>query len=285
MTAIDDVGNFQIYKYDGMHFNPVPGVGGIHISAAPGGIGVVAANHQITIYADFTPLPGYATAVASGWVIGCDPPDPSGKGRRIYRWDGGSQNWSSVPGLATSITVDLNGVPWVVNGLGQIFKWNGSAFARFPLANDSFVASSVASGSKDNETWAIRKSDSTIWNWNGSAWIQTAGNASKIALFSHLDACGDHLPWIINASQKISQYTHQPGCAPGQFGQVNGAALDMSTDYVLGADGVVYSWTNGTWTPYRTSPWGTNTRIGAGPNGLFAASTSQLGIQRIDLPQ
>jgi hypothetical protein len=53
------------------------------------------------------------------------------------------------------------------------------------------------------------------------------------------------------------------------------AAVDISTDFAVGADGMIYQWDpkSSIWQPFNQAPFGTNTRLGAWTNGLFAMST------------
>ena len=64
-------------------------------------------------------MPGSATDVGDGWVIGTDRRHG---GYGIYRWNG--YDWGRVSGGAVQIggTYDQ---PWVVNNRGEQFFWNG----------------------------------------------------------------------------------------------------------------------------------------------------------------
>jgi len=64
-------------------------------------------------------MPGTATDVGDGWVIGTDR--RSG-GYGIYRWNG--RDWSRVAGGAVRIGGTYE-QPWVVNNRGEKFIWNG----------------------------------------------------------------------------------------------------------------------------------------------------------------
>ena len=64
-------------------------------------------------------MPGSATAVGDGWVIGTDR---RGGGYGIYRWSG--RSWQRVPGGAVSIGGSYE-QPWVINDRGEQFHWNG----------------------------------------------------------------------------------------------------------------------------------------------------------------
>jgi hypothetical protein len=226
-------------------------------------------------------------AVASGWILGCTAQVPDNYD--VLEWDAVQGTFDQAGGSwASSISVDLNGNPWVVNNIGQIYKWNGLGFTAF--GGTSFVASSVASGSNDNETWAIR-SDGAVCNWadagSGPDWICVEGaGASKVAVFSAPTAsCHDHVPWAINSNHTVYVYMHPFGCDPGGFLPVKTGtvALDITTDFILGMDGNVYAWNAATsvFNQYVAAPWGARTLIGGWIHGLFAASVDTHEVQMI----
>ena len=64
-------------------------------------------------------MPGSATDVGDGWVIGTDRRHG---GYGIYRWNG--HGWSRVSGGAVQIGGTYE-QPWVVNNRGEQFFWNG----------------------------------------------------------------------------------------------------------------------------------------------------------------
>jgi len=64
-------------------------------------------------------MPGTATDVGDGWVIGTDR--RSG-GYGIYRWSG--RDWRRVPGGAVKIGGSF-AQPWIINNRGEQFFWNG----------------------------------------------------------------------------------------------------------------------------------------------------------------
>ncbi len=239
----------------------------------------------------FSTTNAQATAVGSAWVIGTNTMGSgsctAGTGDCGIFQATSSGAFAQIPNAgARSISVDLNGVPWIVNNAGQIFKWNGSAFAAF--GPSTFVASGVASGSIDTETWAIQKSDQTIFHWLGgtTGWSQITGNpapkALKIAVFSTLDpTCNTHLPVVLGNNQAIDFFS----CATSSFSVSNGAGFDLSTDYAVGTDGNIFHFNAGpaTWSPYILIPSGataSNTKIGAWIDGLWAmrTDTGQLSV-------
>lgn len=63
--------------------------------------------------------PGYATAIADGWVLGTDR---HAGGYGIYRWNG--YNWDRAPGTAVRIGGTYR-QPWVINDRNIRYEWNG----------------------------------------------------------------------------------------------------------------------------------------------------------------
>ena len=233
------------------------------------------------------PIPTASTSMGSGWAIGSDSKGTNGD-FGIYQFLGSPDfakgHWNEVSGGAVTVSVDLNKNPWIVNNAGQIYQWNGSSWTAF--GPSSFKASSVASGSSVSETWAIQKSDQTIFHWTGTnatngSWAQVpgfpAGNpppqGSKIAVFSAPDtSCGGsappHSPVVLGLNENI--YFYQ--CGQGAFTFANGAGTDISTDLAVGGDGNLYVWRGcgEGWGLYNAAPFGTNTRIGGWADGIFA---------------
>ena len=259
----------------------------------------------------WTSVPGCATAVGSGWVIGCGFPYPDPGGDGIYQWDLAGNTWHQIPNsFGVAISVDLNGNPWVINSSGLLYKWNGSGFSAFPVFDgnhQSFAISSVASGSMDTETWVVRKSDGSIWNWSAlSVWRQVPGAFGiKVAVFSDTHGACGHVPWVINAQTNVYQYSpgaYSPGagCALGTFSTPDPSAfaVDISTDFVVGTsavNGSMFQWdplantfnssppgsvqncqvpNPSSNTCYAPTAWGTCTKIGTGVNGIFAVDVT-----------
>lgn len=78
---------------------------------------------------DWRRMPGSATAIGDGWVIGTDR---RGGGYGIYRWNG--RGWTRVPGGAVSIGGSYD-EPWVINDRGEQFFWNGYDWDRARHSN------------------------------------------------------------------------------------------------------------------------------------------------------
>jgi hypothetical protein len=234
---------------------------------------------------NWTILPGAARSIGSGWAIGTNS---IGNDFVILQWSPATQTWSTASGGGgQTISVDLNGTPWVVNGVGDIYKWTGApwVWAGYGLGHNPGFAS-VASGSTDNETWATG-TDNTIWHWTGSAWTQVTGIGAgpKVVVFSTPDpTCGDHLPVILGTNSYFYFVGHSGACstyAPSA-NWPNGAGPDLTTDFAVGTDGNVYRWgPTGAWSYYVGAPWGLNTKIGAWGEGVYAMSTADGTVQQV----
>jgi hypothetical protein len=225
------------------------------------------------------PVVGCASAIGSGWAVGCGTP----LDLPVLQWQPASQMLvaANPAAAAASVSVDLNGNPWLVRGNGTIWKWNGSAFAAFH-SETRFCASSVASGSNDAETWAIGCGTmAQVYHWDGSgAWVlpDGAATAQKIAIFSTPDpATGAHLP-VVLGSAGTGIYFYQGSTR--LFSDHNGDGNDVTTDFAVGTDGAIWHWNAG-WTSYIAAPWGASTKIGAWANGVFAMDSGSGKIMQI----
>jgi hypothetical protein len=202
-----------------------------------------------TVPTGFYSIPSCMSPLGAGWGVAC-------RARTIWRWTWNSSSggalgaWSNVPGPSgvTTVSVDLNGNPWVIDSAGQIYKWNGSAFIAFgPI---SFVASSVASGSGDAETYAINASDHTIWRYSPlprGHWLRMSATqtATKIAVFSTPNGCAlplIHDPWIIDSNHNIYKGANVNCGGSVAFSQALGSALEITTDFIKSTDGLIYAW-------------------------------------------
>jgi hypothetical protein len=219
-----------------------------------------------------------ASYVGSGWVIGTTIIDNNGD-YGIYRYNPAATTWSQITAngaAARQVSVDLVGNPWVINSMGQIYKWSpGSLSFQAFHPETGFKAISVTSmGTYKNDagTWAIA-TDNTIWSWTGSAWRQTPNSfGTKIAIFSQSsagDGCGA-VPFVIGTDGLIYRYL----CSSDSFVYANGSGPDISTDFAVDWNGNVDWWnpTTLSFNYYINAPWGTDTRIGGWSNGLFASS-------------
>jgi len=75
---------------------------------------------------DWRRMPGSATDVGDGWVIGTDRRNG---GYGIYRWDG--HTWHRMPGAGVEIGGSYES-PWVINDRGERFRWTGYGWREEP---------------------------------------------------------------------------------------------------------------------------------------------------------
>ena len=67
------------------------------------------------------------TRIGDPWVLGVNQ---IGDDYGIWHWE--NSTWVAKPGTATQIAISPQGVPWIINHLGEISYWNGSAFQLAP---------------------------------------------------------------------------------------------------------------------------------------------------------
>jgi hypothetical protein len=144
------------------------------------------------------PAGGCATSIGVGpndeaWIIGCGNVNKYGNG--IFRWQNGG--WSSVPGAAAQVAVSPEGTPWVLDALGNVYTWNGSAFVGLPVGG---CGTSIGVG-PNGEAWMIGCSTTNnVFHWQQSQWANVPGSAALVAVSP------EGTPWVVNASQSIFEY-------------------------------------------------------------------------------
>jgi hypothetical protein len=122
------------------------------------------------------------------WVIN--------KAQQIFRWMGTS--WKQIPGGAVRVGASPDGWSWVVNGAGNIFRFNvdTQAFEQIPggLVQINAISKDSAIG--------VNGADN-IFLWVNNAWKQLPGAATWAAIGD-----GDER-WVINRQQQIFRWNHQ----------------------------------------------------------------------------
>jgi Tectonin domain len=194
-------------------------------------------------------LPGRAKDISVGadgsvWVIGTNPVGTA-RDFGIYEWDG--SNWAGVDGGAVRIAVGPNGVPWVVNSAGQIFRRKGGAWKQLPgKAKDIGVGA-------DGSVWVIGTNpvgtarDFGIYEWDGSNWAGVDGGAVRIAVGPN------GVPWVVNSAGQIFRrkdgaWKQLPGKAKDIGVGADGSAWVIGTNPVGTArDFGIYEWDGSNW--------------------------------------
>ena len=132
LGTINSAGDHAVYKYNGSGWSLVPGRGGVRIDVD--GLGdpyLVNANHDIykwnssnSSFQLFTTQKATDIAVNPGgsvWIISNTTVAPNGD-KAIYGWDGST--WQLTNGGAKRISVAQDGVLWIVNSDGAVYKGN-----------------------------------------------------------------------------------------------------------------------------------------------------------------
>jgi hypothetical protein len=200
-TTVNSGGdNIYDYSFSSNSFQQLPGQGAQIASDAGGDRFLVNAQGAIFTF-DFTSdqwiqIPGCATSIAAwtsvGWVggpgevyiTGCTK--ESNAGYLVYSapfaaGDGYTVSpnitWSLMPGQGTQIALNnFSKVPWLINGPGAIFTWNGTGWSQV-----SGCARSIAGGlSTVSTTWTVGctstgANGNELRYWNGSGWTPILG--------------------------------------------------------------------------------------------------------------
>jgi streptogramin lyase len=148
------------------------------------------------------PGQGHAIDISAGadgsiWVIGYGEPSDG----RIYRWDNATSNWSPIDGGGRRIAVGPDGLPWVVNTAGEIYRRHkDGTWQRFPgLARDISVGA-------EGSVWIIGTNkignDYRIFRWNEaiSNWEVADGMGTRIAVGP------DGRPWVMNSAGQVFHF-------------------------------------------------------------------------------
>lgn len=171
-------------------------------------------------------LPGSATDIGAGadgsiWITGTNNNEEGGA---IYKWDEKNWKWTNRGGVALNISVDSEGIPWIVNIKNEIFRLKGSSWQKLPgLAKDIGVGA-------DGSVWIIGSGDAgkdaSVYKWNESdwEWVKMSGEGARIAV----DPEGK--PWLVNNNGNIyrkkgTTWQQLPG---------------LGTDISIGADGSIW---------------------------------------------
>ncbi|SDD54734.1 Dual-action HEIGH metallo-peptidase [Dyadobacter soli] len=169
-------------------------------------------------------VPGSATDIAVGrqaiYAIG---QDAAYAGYNVYRMTGWG-TWTRTPGTAIRITVGEADVPWTVNMLGHIHRYNGVAWERMPGSAKDITAS------EDGSVYVVGggavEGGYGVYKWNGTGWTRMVGAGVRIAV-----AANNQL-WMVDNVGKIS-YLNNGG---RHWSEVPG----LATDVFAGPEGTVY---------------------------------------------
>ena len=151
------------------------------------------------------------------------------------------------------------GMPWVVNGNGNIFRGDGRVWQQL-----SGLATAIGVGA-DGSAWVIGTNTVPggfgIWRLAGNNWVQVDGGAVRITV----DGRGE--PWVVNSDGRIfnrrgNTWRELPGRAADIGAGGNGEIWIIGTDSTPGGASI-YRWSGNDWARVD----GAAVRIAAGPDG------------------
>lgn len=199
--GIDEVGDdgYGIYQWNDDSWDKLEGAGVRIAIEANGCPWVINAAGKIfrRIDDEWQRLPGTArdiniSANGSIWIVGNEKRPQGG---RLYQWNG--EDWEQqVEGEAYKISLDPQGIPWIINASGKIYRLVDEVWERIPgTAKDIDIGA-------DGSVWIVgtdedKNDNYSIYYWENEAWVEIDGKARKIAV----EANG--APWVVNAKGKI----------------------------------------------------------------------------------
>ncbi len=192
---------FAIHKWNGSNWNMVVGEGK-RIDVGPlGRPWVVNASGEIwrgNAGGTYDLLPGQANDIGVGadgtvYIIGAYAVHG---GFRVFKWNG--SNWDATVGSGQRIDVSPQGIPWIVNSLGEI--WRGTAGGSFELlpgqAHDIGVG---ADGTVYIVGTDVLPGGNGIYRWNGSNWTKVSGAGQQISVGPQ------GVPWMSDSFKEVYQ--------------------------------------------------------------------------------
>jgi peptidoglycan hydrolase-like protein with peptidoglycan-binding domain len=212
-----------------------------------------------SVYDAWEALPGLARDIGVGgngavWIIGTD--DVGNGDGSIWKWNG--SGWTPTDGGAVRIATDRNGVPWIVNSAGSIYRRSSSSPSSGTWDQMPDSATDIGAGFDDvNSIWIVSAThvdgadDFTIRKFNGSTWDTTTEVSGGLRI-----AVGPTgVPWITNTAGQIFRRTSNTPTS-GSFTELPGLATDIGI-----GDGNVnggqYAWVIG------------NDDVGNGDSGIY----------------
>lgn len=189
---------FSVFRWVNNAWSGVPGTGAVRLDVDPqNNAWIVDDKGAVQRHdgAKWVPVAGITAsdigvgAEGSVWAVGSQPFDAGGFG--IYRYTGTS--WTQMPGAAVRIDVDPKGAAWVVNKLGEVFRWGGNAW----VAVLGVKARDVGIGA-DGSVFVLGMDD-RVYRWSGSAWVAREGSARNITV----NAAG--VPYAVTDAGEIYQ--------------------------------------------------------------------------------
>jgi hypothetical protein len=195
------------------------------------------------LYDTYQVVPGNAYDIAVGangmvWKIGTNA---LGNGYQVYRWNG--TGWDGSDGGAYRIAVDGNGVPWVRDLSGTIFRKGDNS--PFTTGNWQVIPGQLARDigvGANGSVWIIGLNALgdgwQVYRYNGSGWDGSTGGAAAVTVTP------SGVPWVLtNSSKQFYRHTN-PDPFSGSWELLPGNSVDVGIGPVTtgaGPDGYVWS--------------------------------------------
>lgn len=138
-------------------------------------------------------------------------------GNEIFKWNG--SGWARIPGGGWRIAVDPQGEPWILNSEKKIYRGSKGTWSQMPgSANDIGIGA-------DGSVWVVGTDSApegyALYKWNGQSWTKMPGGGMRVAV----DPEG--YPWVIDIDGKVRRNFR------GRWIELPGKGIDIG----IGADG------------------------------------------------
>ncbi len=184
-------------------------------------------------------------ADGSVFIIGTDYNYNNG-GARIFKW--ANNDWTPIGGYAIAIAVAPNGVPWVVNSFGSIFRRDGNVWTQVPGGAKDIGIGADGSIFIIGTDYNYNNGGARIFKWANNDWTPIGGYAIAIAV------APNGVPWMVNSFGSICRrdgnvWTQLFGGAKDIGIGADGKVYIIGTDTLNGGYGT-FTWTGNSWNKF-----------------------------------
>jgi hypothetical protein len=146
-------------------------------------------------------MPGGANDIGIGadgsvWIVGTN--NLGWPGSQIYKWDGST--WVANDGAGVRIAVDPAGIPWIVNSIGEVWRYSSQDPENGYWTWIPGTLSDIGIGG-NGDVWAIAI-NSWVVKWNGTDWDTCDAMGVRIAV-EH-----DGRPWVVDSYGAIHRHSN-----------------------------------------------------------------------------
>jgi len=255
--------------------------GGLITALKPGQTTITVSNKKSTVSATcivnvfaLNQIWGKGTDIGVGadssiFVVGADIVASTG-GHSIYKVVNNALKKLPDCGGAVRVAVSPQGVPWVVNKLNAIYKYNGTSWDQMPG-----TATDIAIGANGSifAIGTVRTVSPTggyyILQWNGTGW-DTLFDCSGV----HIAVSPQGIPWVVNLGNMVYQkettgvlWDLMPGVSGNDIGiGADGSVFVTGQDYnTPGYLPPIFKFVNNNWVPLDNV---SGTSIAVSPKGV-----------------